>query len=395
MANLTVASSSYAQLAYIPETESGVTPTTGKGINLRMTGESLSQEISKETSKEINASRQTAGMFLTDAQVSGGVNFELSSGEYDPLIQAALMGEWSNFGNNGVFNAGNATFAAGAKTITFTTALPNIPVGAYFSVSGTGIKSENTGPFLVKAIDAAKKVITVDAKIADQQVTGAFVHHGRITNGVARRTFSVEKRFTDVNQTFLYRGMQVGKVDFSFDMRAALTGSFDFIGTTSVVGSGRMLGDKADYMVSKANPIIDSVIGMKNVLFDGQPVGDRLSAGITKLSLSYDNALSGHGGIGVLGNVGVTAGTIACSGTMEFYLNNASIYNSVLSQKRFRVEWASYDSSGHGYAFILPSVELASPKVNASQKDEAVMITVEFTALMDPATRQTIFIDRF
>jgi hypothetical protein len=395
MAQLKAASSSLMQLAYIPETVEGETPTTGKGIDLRNTGLSLGQEISKETSKEINATRQTAAMYLTDAQVQGGINFELSSGEYDPFIEALLMGTWSNFGMKGKLAAGTAAFAKATKTITLTNAATGLGVGSYFSVSGAGIKDENRGPFRVKTIDTDKKVITVDAVIEDQSVINASVYHSRLTNGTTPRSFSLEKRFTDINQTFVYRGMQVNKGSFAFDMRAALTGSFDFMGRTSVVGTGRMLGDKTEYTASQTGKIIDSVLGMKDVLLDGVPIGDSISAGITKLSLDYDNSMQSLGAIGVLGSVGTIAGTIACSGTMEIYLNNAQVYNQVLTQKRFRLEWLAKDADGHGYAFILPSVELSSPKADVSQKDEAVILSLEFTALMDPSLQKTIIIERF
>lgn len=395
MAQLKASSSSLMQLAYMPETVDGETPTTGKGIDLRTTGESLSAEVSKETSKEINATRQTAAMYLTDAQVQGGINFELSSGEYDPFIEALLMDTWSNFGTKGKLAAGSTAFSAANKTITLTNAATGLAVGSYFSVDGTGIKDENKGPFRVKTIDPAAKVITVDAEITDQTVANANVYHSRLTNGTTRRSFSIEKRFTDVDQTFVYRGMQVGKGSFAFDMRTALTGSFDFMGKTSEVKTGRQLGDKTAYTASQTGKIIDSVIGMKDVLFDGEPLSNRMSAGITKISLDFDNALQGLGAIGVLGNADVIAGTIACSGTMEIYLNNAELYNAVLTQKRFRIEWTAKDADGHGYAFILPSVELSSPKVNASQKDEPVMLEVEFTALMDPTLQKTLIIERF
>ena len=52
-----VHSTSFNQLSYIPETVAGETPTVGKGINLRCTGESLNMEVSKETSKELNSTR--------------------------------------------------------------------------------------------------------------------------------------------------------------------------------------------------------------------------------------------------------------------------------------------------------------------------------------------------
>ena len=392
---LNVASTSSAQMSYIPEQVMGVTPSTGKGRNLRFTGESLQMTVSKETSKEIEASRQTSSMYLTDAQVAGGINIELSAGEYDPFLEALLMDTWSTFGTQGVLDAGSATFATPANTITLTNAATGLGVGMYFSLSGTGINRANAGPHRVKAIDTAKKVITVHTTLEAQTVTAAKVHHSRLTNGTAKRSFSVEKLLAEINQAFLYRGMQVSKGSFPFDMRTAITGSFDFIGTTSETGTGRMLGDKTPYTPSLTNPVIDTVLGMKDVLIDGVPTSQSMSAGLTKLNLDYDNALKGLGAIGVLGNTDVIAGTIVCGGSLEMYLNNTELYQSVLKQTRFRLEWAVYDREGHGYAFILPSVELDAPEAPVSQKDEGVMLTLKFNALKDPATQKTIFIDRF
>lgn len=392
---LNVASTSSAQMSYIPEQVMGVTPSTGKGRNLRFTGESLQMTVSKETSKEIEASRQTSSMYLTDAQVAGGINIELSAGEYDPFLEALLMDTWSTFGTQGVLDAGSATFATPANTITLTNAATGLEVGMYFSLSGTGINRANAGPHRVKAIDTAKKVITVHTALEAQTVTAAKVHHSRLTNGTAKRSFSVEKLLAEINQAFLYRGMQVSKGSFPFDMRTAITGSFDFIGTTSETGTGRMLGDKTPYTPSLTNPVIDTVLGMKDVLIDGVPTSQSMSAGLTKLNLDYDNALKGLGAIGVLGNTDVIAGTIVCGGSLEMYLNNTELYQSVLKQTRFRLEWAVYDREGHGYAFILPSVELDAPEAPVSQKDEGVMLTLKFNALKDPATQKTIFIDRF
>ena len=392
---LNVASTSSAQMSYIPEQVMGVTPSTGKGRNLRFTGESLQMTVSKETSKEIEASRQTSSMYLTDAQVAGGINIELSAGEYDPFLEALLMDTWSTFGTQGVLDAGSATFATPANTITLTNAATGLEVGMYFSLSGTGINRANAGPHRVKAIDTAKKVINVHTTLESQTVPAAKVHHSRLTNGTAKRSFSVEKLLAEINQAFLYRGMQVSKGSFPFDMRTAITGSFDFIGTTSETGTGRMLGDKTPYTPSLTNPVIDTVLGMKDVLIDGVPTSQSMSAGLTKLNLDYDNALKGLGAIGVLGNTDVIAGTIVCGGSLEMYLNNTELYQSVLKQTRFRLEWAVYDREGHGYAFILPSVELDAPEAPVSQKDEGVMLTLKFNALKDPATQKTIFIDRF
>ena len=393
---LRVATTASGQLAYIPETVAGETPTTGKGINLRMTGESFEQTISKEVSKEINATRQTAGMFLTDNQVSGGFQFELSAGEYDTLLEATLMDDWSTFGTNGATAAESAEFKAADKSITFTSNISSfgtLPVGAYILITGTGVKPKNAKPLRVQAV--AGKKITVYEDLEDQTVADAVIHHRRLTNGVKRRSFSFEKTISDANQRFIYRGCQMSKFSLNFESKAAMTGSFEIIGMTAANGDTRMLGDRTDYNASQANPIIDAVLGMENVLLDGADIRTDMTAGVKKITLEYDNNMKGHDAIGVLGNVDVTAGVIKVSGNISMYFNKGSIYNEVIRQTRFNLSWKVYDRNGHGYAITLPSVELNSPKVAISDNDSPVMVELEYAALMDPTSHKTICIDRF
>lgn len=401
---LRVGSTSYAQLAFMPESEVGKTPTTGKGINLRMTGESLEQNITKDVSKEINQSRQVSGMFLTDAQTSGGFNIELSAREYDPLFEALLMGTWSKFGDNGVLSVQSIAISyddttqlskleiTTNKNTDFTKLLS---VGNYFSVSADEASAEFNYPLIVAQIEAG--TIYVKTKLTDATLaTNVKIYHGHVSNGVTDRSFSIEKRLTDKDQTFVYTGMHVNKMSLSFESQAAITGNFDFIGMSSEWGTGRMLGDKSEYVPSQTGSPINTVVGMKGALLDGEDVREKLTAAIEKISIDYDNSMKGHAGIGVLGFVDITAGTINAGGTMSMYFNDASIYNDVISQKHHRLEFAVYDKDGHGYAFIFPCLELKDPKAAVSGKDEALKMELGYTALQDSGnTDKTFFIERF
>lgn len=91
---MALAASNRAQLRYLEETVFGVTP-AGNGKELRMTGESLAFSLTKTESAEIRADRQVTDLIITSAAASGGINFELSYGEYDDLLAAALMGSWA------------------------------------------------------------------------------------------------------------------------------------------------------------------------------------------------------------------------------------------------------------------------------------------------------------
>lgn len=411
MAQLKTASTSYMQLAYVPEVEMGVTPEDVQGIELRTTGESLNLELSKETSKEINASRQTYGMFMTDAQTNGGVNFELSVGEYDPFIEALLMDDWGDasegveqlqiVGTNKVMHEGRPM----TKIVIAPKFEPKKTYQGIYQLNPDSGQYELVMPpvYLGEDVGTDSRVSEFYVPLLPSQYNNLKLKDNlllsqgsKLVNGVKQRSFSIEKHFTDIDQTFVYKGMQVSKASFSFDMRAALTGSFDFIGMTSDSGEGKMLyADNGEYIPSQTGAIIDSVVGMNTILFDGEPVHKKLSAGITKISMDYDNGMQGLGAIGVLGNVGVSAGTISCTASVETYCNSFELLEHAINQKRFRVEWVAFDREGQGYVFTVLSAEFSAPKVNAGQKDEAVMLELEMTALMHPEERKTIEIRKF
>ena len=407
-----IASSSYAQLAYIPEDEPGVIPEKGKGINLRMTGESLLGSVTKEASKEIDSSRQINSIHITDAQTGGGVNFELSAGEYDTLFEAALLGSWSKFGDNGVLEVSSLEVKkpdAGSETtvlqVSYGPEVKTIPVinpGSYFSVSVEGMPDELRKPLKVIDFNLQTKdlaVITVAGRLPEYKSDSSStvkLYHSQLFNQKTERSFSIERLLTDKNKSFVYTGMRLNKLTLNFESRSVVTGSFDFIGNEEVTGTGNMLGDKTKYTPSQTGNTINTVVGMGNALLDGVEFRKDLSAAIQKMSIEYNNNIVGHEGLGVLGNVDVSIGSINAEGTLSYYFNNADIHKDILSQKHHRFEFTVFDKDGHGYAFIFPRVELKDLKMNVNAKDEALLADMGFTGLKSlDGKEQTFIIERF
>jgi hypothetical protein len=81
----TLSSSSATQVRYIEESTFGVIPVAGNPLNLRVTGESLSYDISKQSSNEINSTRTISSMIPVSASTAGDLNGELQYREYDRL----------------------------------------------------------------------------------------------------------------------------------------------------------------------------------------------------------------------------------------------------------------------------------------------------------------------
>ena len=95
--------SSQTRLSHIAEVTWGTTPATPTLVNLRYTSESLNANIENVVSNEIRADRNVADLIQVGQSAGGNVNFELSAGTFDTLLESLMYSTWStNVLKNGV-----------------------------------------------------------------------------------------------------------------------------------------------------------------------------------------------------------------------------------------------------------------------------------------------------
>ena len=82
-------------LAYVPEVTFGTTPVTPTMVSLRHTTCGLVLNKDAFQSAELRSDRQISDFRHGTYQVNGDVGFELSYGEYDPILEAGLFGTWT------------------------------------------------------------------------------------------------------------------------------------------------------------------------------------------------------------------------------------------------------------------------------------------------------------
>ena len=87
--------SNLASIAIAAESTFGTSPTTGFK-SFRYTGESLNYNISNTQSAQIRADRNVNELVRTDASASGDLNFELSYGTLDDLLEGLLCSTWAS-----------------------------------------------------------------------------------------------------------------------------------------------------------------------------------------------------------------------------------------------------------------------------------------------------------
>jgi len=92
---MTIATGSRHDMAYVAESIFGTTPTTPVFTPIRHNGTTLGLSKDAIESEELREDRQVAHYRHGNKSVSGDVNFEMSYGSYDDLLEAALAGTWA------------------------------------------------------------------------------------------------------------------------------------------------------------------------------------------------------------------------------------------------------------------------------------------------------------
>lgn len=395
------ASTSRVQLRYMKEATFGVTPVTGNGRKLRMVGESLNYDLTKDASKEIRADRQVAGATTVDAQAAGGVNFHMQYAEYDQLIEGALMSTFTAFGTNGV----GATFTMTATTTTITASVAtsgssiftSLQPGQWFRL--TAPSDPNDGLWLRNSLSVAATttVITLDAStpaVAAVGVANCKLATSRLTNGITEASFSMEKEFADVVQFFTYTGMEVSKMTVNFAAAALTDGSFDFMGKKAVRNTATQM--PGTVTASNTYEIQNGVRGIGQLWEGTVPLSGTY---VKTLTLVVDNSLRGQKALGNLGNVGIGAGDFKGTGTMEVYFASGTQYDKFLNDTYTQIIVACQDSSGYGYVLTAPRVLLTKAKLVAGGKNQDAMLQFDIEFFSDDANaaaalQKTLFIDR-
>lgn len=409
-----LASTSSVQYAYIPEVTFGTTPGSGTTRLLRATGDSLDYTIGKESSKEINSTRTISSVVPTSASASGGITGEISYQEWDILMAATLQSTYTVFGTNGV-GAAFTTTAGGIATgsITASSATSgasiwtNLKRGQWIRLLTPGDTNNNGKIVRVSTTTApTTTVLTLDTNtplVANAgTVVGATIATSRLTHGTTQTSFSIERQNPDLSPAtfFNYKGMTPSKMTIN-ETSSALSGiSFDFMGK-SALAANTTSQLPASPTASYAYDIHSGVAGATVLVWEG---GAPLTGTFVKsLSMTFDNSLRAQDGIGTLGSVGIGAGTIQITGSMEIYLADKSIFDKFVANTNTSIIFSSIDNSGNGYIFTLPQVAYTSLKTNASGKDQDQMLSVQFTAmrdissvqaLADTTLQKAVFIDR-
>ena len=378
-------------LSYIAESVFGTTPTpTPAMVYLRHT--SCNLILTKDTfqSEELRDDRQISDFRHGVKQVKGDIGFELSYGEYDPFLEAALGGTWAAPYN---LTAQSLTVVKTAKTFARTVAGNFITdgVSAGDIITTTGFAdTENNGTFRV--VTVAANLITV-MLIAGSPVlkdvvddTGCTIATSSniLKAGILDKWFTFERRFGDIVQYGVFTGCSISDMTLSIAPNKIVTGKFGIVGKDGTYSAVTL---KASPTASQINSPYDSFSG---VLQEG---GAALAL-VTALELKLDNSVEPNFVVGSNTTPALSPGRSNLTGSVDLFFQDLAMLNKFINETESSLDVVLGDvTADKCIAITIPRIKYGGAD-NAVSNEKPIVMKMPFQALYDSTSLTNIQIRR-
>lgn len=386
-----MANGSRHSMRYVAESTYGQTPATPAFKPIRHTGTTLG--LSKESlqSEEIRSDRQIADFRHGAYQVGGDINFELSFGSFDDLLEAVLLGTWTPTAAADPDDELSST-VDGVERVDGSFIDDGFVAGMLVDVAGF-TDPGNNGRFSVADVTATELELTPldgQTRTVEAAAAGPTVVSRRATlrAGTLRRSFSVERYFGDVltadKPYHRFTGVELNTMALAISANAMITGSFSALGQNMTTSQTALAG--ATYAPPTTTSPLDSFTGTLNEA--GTPI-----AVITEIQLSLENGLEARFVVGSKQSILPSIGRSNCSGTITAYFENSLLLDKFINETESNIVFELPDGAGNKYIFTLPRI-----KYNGGQPDVEgegpITLSMPFQALLDSVTQTNIQIER-
>lgn len=359
---------------------------------VRHTGTTLGTTKSTHISEELRPDRQISDFRHGTRQIGGDINFELSYGSFDDMLEGVLCGTWA--AKAAPYVATTISAAAADNSINDSAnGLPLLDVGDKVTIAGfTGTVGNNRAGAVVVSSTASKLVISGGAALVND-AAGESVTITTLTNrlkaGTTRRSFSFMRHFTDLVEAdkpfHLYTGVELNTLNLSVPADGIVTGSFSGMGkeqTSSGTGvAGQSLGSPT------TTRVMDSFTG--TISEGGSSLGIA-----TEVSFTLENGIEPRFAIGTDKVIGSgTIGRSNASGQVTVYFQNSTMLDKFLNETGSSLKFSLTDKAGNSYRFTFPSIVYNGGQPDTQGQGE-ITLAIPFQAIMDATTTTNLIIDR-
>jgi len=384
------ADANYARLSFKPETAFDETPAAGLALkNFPYTKEGLEYDKTTEVSAEVRSDRNVEDIVPVGGDSKGTVDFELSDYAewFDTFLAAALM-------TDGITNTSAAALNDDGIVVSTVSPVesqfgppqsPPIRVGRAV-VFNDLLVSGSILPSIIMSRDDSDlpySIMKVRPSLGGEGpiLSGATYGLKEIKNGKTRRSFFIEKNFTDMAKSVGYAGMMIDEFSLDITSRKLITGSMSFIGAKAYQNGGFTVATRTDTS--------------GNVLSASNNVGaikcGSGTADVKSLKLKIKNNLRGQDAVASASNTGIGVGRCEVTGTLEVYFSSMALYDSIVAHETVSLI-VGLTLGKYCLAFYLPAIKLLKGNPNVSGVNSDLMLPIEFQAKRDPFENASIIV---
>jgi hypothetical protein len=207
-----------------------------------------------------------------------------------------------------------------------------------------------------------------------------------LTNGVAGKTYSVLKQFSDLSAiNHLFKGLVVNTFNLNIQKKSIITGSFGLMGMTFANGAigGLLSGTPTFALASTTDPMNGS-----SHITDIKMNGSTMTAAIDKESISITNNYKPIEQLGQLSPTGHTQGRIVVTGTMDIYFKTEVEFNMYKSGTAFSHEIEFTDNDGNQLLMLFDRCKFEDMEVVAGGTNQDIIAKGKWRALYDSANNR-------
>jgi len=370
-------STNYTSIGYerdwdgITTPELQLLPTTGGGPILNLT---------TTVSEVIRSDRMIDDLIITDAEVNGDTNYELSYTPYKPILIDLLRD------SNTPTPVAVTSIVSDAATKTFASAsilAVQWPVGSYFNVNDMTVTSMNGIYEVTVVVDGT--ITVAETLIDDAAATGTANKISYINGAASIIPYLFRKRVScdSTDSNFFYPECAISSASFNFETGGILNGTVGVFGTTeTALEDTELSGTAYENQTELAIPaysIMNAVTSVANISLAGLTSDSCFQ----NMNITVDNGTQGAKCIGTLGAVDTADFTLNVTADITMYFCDQSVYKKFIAAESFSVALALRDGDGNGMVLKMPKCKFETLELPIDGKDNFLTLNGSLRALRD------------
>ena len=209
---------------------------------------------------------------------------------------------------------------------------------------------------------------------------------GEIRAGTTRRSFSVFRNFSDIDDFpwHSFAGVEYNTLSLTIPASGVITGSLGAI--AQVFNTLATLPGTPTFPTESSTSVMDSFSGAVRL-------GGTSSGVVTEMSISIDNGLTARNVVGSRNIIRPSIGRSNVSGSIQVYFEDSTLLNNFRDEDLSSLEFTLSDVAGNAYVFTLPRLKFSSGKPDVSDMGP-IMLAMSFQAYLDPVEGTNIIINK-